>query len=238
LRNLSRMTAPHWLGLYAALVAAWGGIWMISAPVKVSWATLIADLCRATPVDAGGMGLVAMWLLMSAAMMLPTALPAFATYDDIADAHGTGGGGALVAGYGLVWVAFALVAATVQVALVRTAHLDAPWLAPLLLAGAGAYQFSPMKDACLSKCRQPLTFFMGHWADGPLRMGVRLGAVCLGCCWALMALGLIGGAMSIAFMALATLLMTLEKLSQGTVLPRAIGLACFAGAGFLIGGLI
>jgi predicted metal-binding membrane protein len=77
---------------------------------------------------------------------------------------------------------------------------------------------------------------MQHWDEGPLRMGLRLGAVCLGCCWALMALGLIGGAMSLGFMALATVSMTAEKLTTGRAVPVAIALACLAGAGFLMGG--
>ncbi|GIT91904.1 hypothetical protein JANAI62_23610 [Jannaschia pagri] len=170
--------------------------------------------------------------------MLPTAIPAFATHDNIADTQDTGGGAALVAGYGVVWVGFAGVAAAVQLGVGRLGALDSPLLATTLLVGAGAYQFSAFKDACLSKCRQPLTFMMQHWDEGPWRMGLRLGATCLGCCWALMALGLIGGTMSLGFMALATVLMTLEKLSRGRIVPSAIGLACLAGAGFMIGGIL
>lgn len=234
MRHLSRMTAPHWLALYGALLLAWASVWAASTPSQ--WGSLIRDLCLTPAAQAGFGGLLAMWLIMSAAMMLPTALPAFATHDEIADAHGTGGGAGLVGGYAIVWVGFAIIAALVQLTSARIGALDAPWLPPALLILAGAYQFSALKEACLSKCRQPLTFFMQHWAEGPMRMGLRLGAVCLGCCWALMALGLIGGTMSLGFMALATLLMTLEKLTSGDFLPRAIGLACFAGAGFLIGG--
>ena len=76
-----------------------------------------------------------------------------------------------------------------------------------LLIGAGVYQFSPLKDACLSRCRAPLTFFMQHWDEGPFRNGLRLGADCLGCCWALMLLGFVGGTMNLAFMGLAMVLM-------------------------------
>ncbi len=234
MRHLSRMTAPHWVALYTALIAAWGGIWALSAPT--SWSTLLRDLCLTTPELAGPGGVLAMWLIMSAAMMLPTALPAFATHDDIADAHGTGGGAALVAGYLAVWAGFSVLATGVQMAMGDA--LSGPWAAAIMLILAGGYQFSASKTACLSKCRQPLTFFMEHWDTGPWRMGLRLGATCLGCCWALMALGLIGGAMSLAFMALATLLMTLEKLSAGPMVPRGIAVACFLAAGYLIGGTI
>jgi len=82
----------------------------------------------------------------------------------------------------------------------------------VLLAIAGGYQFSPIKEACLAKCRMPLTFFMEHWEEGPFKMGVRLGAVCLGCCWALMLLGFVGGVMSLGFMGLATIIMIIEKM--------------------------
>jgi predicted metal-binding membrane protein len=225
------MTAPHWLGLYAGLGGAWVIVWLGST--DAAWSALIRELCTSPVAVAGWWGAFAMWVVMAAAMMLPTALPAFATHDEIADAQSTGGGAALVAGYGAVWLGFAALAASAQVALPMG---PAPWIAAALLGGAGAYQFSPLKDACLSRCRRPLTFFMAHWDEGPWRMGLRLGATCLGCCWALMALGLIGGAMSLGFMALATVLMTAEKLSRGTWLSRGIGLACLVGAGFVLAG--
>lgn len=236
MRHLARMTAPHWLALYAALLLAWAGVWAMSVPGE--FATALRDLCLTPAAQAGLPGLLAMWLIMSSAMMLPTAIPAFATHDQIADGQGVGGGPQLVAGYATVWVGFSLLAALVQVALTRFGMSGAVWLAPVLLIGAGAYQFSALKEACLSKCRQPLTFFMQYWAEGPWRMGLRLGATCLGCCWALMALGLIGGTMSLGFMALATVLMTLEKLTRGAFVPSAIGLGCLTGAGFLIGGYL
>ncbi len=229
------MTAPHWLALYAGLLIAWALLAATALPGGSGAA--LRDVCRVAAAEAGPMGLVAMWLVMSAAMMLPTAIPAFATYDEIADSHGTGGGGTLVGGYAAIWIGFSGLAALVQLGAARLDIAAASWLAPGLLIAAAAYQVSPLKAACLSRCRQPLTFFMQHWDEGPWRMGLRLGAVCLGCCWALMALGLIGGAMSLGFMALATLLMTLEKLTSGDAVPRAIGLACLLGAGYLIGGI-
>ncbi|MGR3541553.1 MAG: DUF2182 domain-containing protein [Hasllibacter sp.] len=234
MRHLSRMAAPHWLATYAALLGAWAAVWLMATPGPLAQA--LRDLCLTPAAEAGLPGLLAMWLIMSAAMMLPTALPAFATYDDIADAQGLGGGARLVAGYGAVWLGFALLAACVQLFAARLGALEAPWLAPALLVMAAGYQLSPLKEACLTRCRRPLTFFLQHWGDGPWRMGLRLGAVCLGCCWALMALGLIGGAMSLGFMALATVLMTLEKLTAGRTVPVGIALACLVGAGFLMGG--
>jgi predicted metal-binding membrane protein len=234
MRHLSRMTAPHWLTLYAALLAAWAAVWIMERPGP--FAQALRDLCLTPASEATLPGLVAMWLIMSAAMMLPTALPAFATFDQIADAQGVRGGGRLLAGYGAVWIGFACLAAVAQLVFGRLGVAQAGWLAPALLVSAAAYQVTPLKEACLTRCRQPLTFFMQHWDEGPARMGLRLGATCLGCCWALMALGLIGGAMSLGFMALATVLMTAEKLTTGRAVPVVIAIACLAGAGFLLEG--
>ena len=234
MKQLSRMSAPHWIGLYAGLIAAWIAVYAMGT--DAGFATALRDICRLPVGAVGPGGAMAMWVVMSAAMMLPTAIPAFATHDEIADSQGTGGGARLVAGYVAVWIGFSAIAALLQVTVADRAAPEGPWFAAALLALAGAYQFSALKHACLSKCRRPLVFFLQHWEEGPARMGLRLGATCLGCCWALMALGLVGGTMSLGFMALATALMTLEKLSRGTLVPRAIGLACLVGAGYMIGG--
>jgi hypothetical protein len=81
-----------------------------------------------------------------------------------------------------------------------------------------------------AKCRAPLTFFLQHWEEGPFRNGLRFGAVCLGCCWALMLLAFVGGVMNLAFMGLATLVMALEKLTWiGAVITRPLGGLLIAG---------
>ncbi|MEM7491630.1 MAG: DUF2182 domain-containing protein [Pseudomonadota bacterium] len=236
MRRLAFMTAPHWLVLYAGLLVAWVFVWSMST--DVSWGTLIRDICVTPVATAGWFGAFAMWVVMAAAMILPTALPSLATYDQLARLQFTGGGGLLVLGYGIVWVVFAAMAATAQMVSSQLGVDQAPWFAAALLAAAGAYQFSPLKAACLTRCRQPMTFFMQYWNIGPLKMGMLMGETCLGCCWALMALGLIGGMMSLGFMALATVLMVAEKLTRGPGLTRAIGIACFGASGFLLGGMI
>jgi predicted metal-binding membrane protein len=89
---------------------------------------------------------------------------------------------------------------------------------------AGLYQFSPLKEACLSKCRQPMMFFLQYWNEGPWLNGVRLGLVCLGCCWALMFLAFVGGVMNLVFMGIATVIMMVEKLPQlGRYLTKPLG---------------
>ena len=152
---------------------------------------------------------------------------------------------ALVAGYLIVWLGFSLLAGGLQMALFGAGLVSAfgdslsVWLSAGLLMIAGLYQFSPVKEACLSKCRAPLTFFMAHWDEGPLRNGVRLGLVCLGCCWALMLLAFVGGVMNIAFMGLATLIMVIEKLpAYGRLLTRPLGAVLFAAGLFLALGAI
>ena len=80
---------------------------------------------------------------------------------------------------------------------------------------AGTYQFSSLKDACLSKCRSPITFFLEYGSQVhkyEFSLGLRIGAYCLGCCWLLMLLAFIGGTMNLFFMAVAMLLMTFDKL--------------------------
>lgn len=234
--RLADMTRAHWLGLYGGIALAWAALWWAaSGAPSGEW---LAALCRATPDAAGFAGALAMWALMGAAMMLPTALPAFAAHDMVPGARG---GAWMVAGYAVVWLGFAALAAGAQVGLAglglvgATGVAVAPVAVALLLAAA-LYQVSPLKEACLSRCRQPATFLMAHWDDGPWRMGLRLGATCLGCCWALMLLGFVGGMASLGLMALATGVMMAEKLSAGPWVQRFAALGCLGGAGWILGG--
>ncbi len=244
--RLRAMTGWHWLVLFAGLLMAWGALYAMSLPAelraagRVMGAEFWAALCTVTP-DAAGYGrIVLMWALMSAAMMAPTSLPAFATYDELAHTGQTRFG-QLVAGYLLVWLGFSVLAGAVQMGLFRADLVSAfgdsrsTLLSAGLLIGAGAYQFSALKEACLAKCRAPFAFFMQHWDEGPWRNGIRLGLVCLGCCWALMLLAFVGGVMNVGFMALAMVIMVLEKLPDlGRYVTRPLGVGLIA-AGLWIG---
>lgn len=235
-QSIRQMTGLHWLMLFGGILLAWAALFAMSVPSDLRAAGAIygaefwLQLCTMTPDAAGAAKMVLMWVLMSAAMMAPTALPAFATYDDLGQtAEGTRFGD-LVFGYLAVWVGFSLLAAGMQMLLLRADLVSvfgdsrSGILSGGLLLVAGAYQFTQLKEACLSKCRRPLVFFMQHWEEGPLRNGLRLGAVCLGCCWALMLLAFVGGVMNLAFMGLATLFMVLEKLPEiGRWLTRPMG---------------
>ncbi|MCR9087722.1 MAG: DUF2182 domain-containing protein [Rhodobacteraceae bacterium] len=236
------MARMHWLGLFALVLLGWAGLFAMAIPSDlrdletVYGADFVAALCGVTPGVAGLWLGIAMWVLMSGAMMLPTALPAFATYDDLGHATSTGFW-RLVAGYMAVWIGFSVLAGLMQAALFATGLIGALGqslsvvFTAALLAGAGAYQFSPLKDACLSRCRAPLSFFVQHWAEGPWRNGLRLGLDCLGCCWALMLLAFAGGTMNLGFMGLAMLVMVLEKLPEiGRPLTRPLGAALLLAA--------
>lgn len=240
------MGAPHWLLVFAVILGAWGLLYAMSVPADLRRAGAIygpdfwLELCRVTP-DAAGLGRLAMmWAAMSAAMMAPTFLPALATYDDLTGTGATNQRGffGLLAGYMIVWLGFSALMSGLQLWLFSIGWLTPlgqstmPLLSAALLAAAGAYQFSPMKEACLSKCRQPITFFMQYWKPvrwNALGLGLRLGALCLGCCWALMMLAFVGGTMNLLWMGLATLLMVAEKMPDiGRYITKPIGAALIA----------
>ena len=232
-----------WLGFYALVLAAWGGLYamVLASGLAGMPAGIWGALC-AGAVHASFLPLAAMWALMAAAMMLPTFAPALRTFTHLGAAGATGrrDAAALVAGYLVVWLSVALVGAAAQLGLAQAGLLSpvgsslSLWLTSGLLAAAGLYQFSVFKAACLAKCRMPLTFFLQNWAPGParaFRMGGQLGLLCLGCCWALMALAFVGGMMNLSWMGAATLFMVLEKLPDiGRHLTRPAGYALIAAA--------
>jgi predicted metal-binding membrane protein len=247
--RIRQMSAPHWLALYGLVLLCWLLLALMAVPpdlrdvARVFGGDFWEAFCTTTPDAAGFLRLWIMWGLMSGAMMAPTALPALATYDDLGRSTQTDLG-ALLAGYLAVWLGFSAVAAGLQIGLFSLGWVSAfgdsrsALLSGGLLVLAGAYQFSALKEACLAKCRMPITFFMAHWDEGALRNGLRLGAVCLGCCWALMLLGFVGGVMSLGFMGLATLVMTLEKLRAGAMITRPLGVVLIgAGLGVALLGM-
>ncbi len=249
--RIRAMSAPHWLTLFAGIAAAWGALYLMAVPAElrqfgaVYGAEFWASLCIVTPDAAGLARMILMWVLMSAAMMAPTVLPALATYEELGQTGAATSMGRLLGGYMAVWLGFSVMAALAQMWLFQAGLLDplgqsgVTWLSALLLAGAGLYQFSALKDACLDKCRSPMMFFMSHWDEGAWRNGVRLGLVCLGCCWALMLLAFVGGVMNLAFMGLATAIMVFEKLPDlGQYITRPLGGLLIAASALVGFGLI
>ncbi len=142
-----------------------------------------------------------MWIIMMAAMMLPSAAPAILLVTALTrqrdERHAIRASGEFALGYVAVWGAFSLIATGLQWGLDRAGLLSAAMasgsvvLAALLLLAAGVYQLTPWKQSCLQHCRSPMEFLTRFWRQGPLgpmRAGAWHGAFCLGCCWMLMAL--------------------------------------------------
>ena len=164
-----------------------------------------------------------MWFLMSIAMMSPTIIPTLNTYNDILESGGKKENSfwLFFAGFLSVWMIFSILMSLIQVLLGRLYLLNdqgafvSSLLSSAFLLLAGLYQLSSYKEACLIRCQTPFTFFLQNWKSGKagsFNMGVSIGLFCLGCCWALMALAFVGGVMNLAFMAIMTLFMMLEKL--------------------------
>jgi predicted metal-binding membrane protein len=171
---------------------------------------------------------VSAWIVMMAAMMFPSIAPMVLMQVQIQRAKrersrpGPRGTTAIfVAGYLVTWTAFGL-AAYVLLQAVRALSIDAfrwenagPYVAGGVITAAALYQLTPLKDACLRKCRSPLMFLLTAWRPGrlgALRLGMEHGAWCVGCCWALMA-ALFGlGVMSVGWMIFIAALIAVEKM--------------------------
>jgi predicted metal-binding membrane protein len=178
-----------------------------------------------------------MWCAMTLAMMLPSAAPMILTYTEIADTAARKSERivspfVLAAGYAVVWFGFSAFAALGQIGLTRATLLDrsmasaSPLLSGAIFLFAGIYQFSALKDACLTQCRHPFPVFFTNWATTPagvFKLGVKQGLYCVGCCWAMMLLMFAVGLMNIVWMAGIGIAMTLEKLLTGRRFTYAIG---------------
>jgi predicted metal-binding membrane protein len=171
--------------------------------------------------DLGTLGwFVGVWVVMMAAMMFPSVAPTVALYSQMTKRREPLGPLLFSAGYLLTWAGAGLVAYGIyelgSELLGGQLAWDSggQWLAGGVVALAGVYELTPLKDACLGHCRSPLGFLLGHWRDGltgAVEMGARHGAWCLGCCWALMAALFALGVMSIAWMAFVAAIIALEK---------------------------
>jgi predicted metal-binding membrane protein len=181
-----------------------------------------------------------MWWVMMAAMMLPSAAPLVLRAAALHRRRVPGGrpdlaAALLTAGYLAAWGAFSLAATLVQAALEAgglaspgAASAAGPAVAAILLQAAGLYQLTPLKQACLRRCRSPRAFLAVHWrpgAAGAMRLGLVHGAYCVGCCWFLMALLFVGGVMNPFWIGGLALYLLAERLiPRGDLLSRASGL--------------
>jgi predicted metal-binding membrane protein len=217
------------LGALAAVIAAAWAYLLLGAGIEMEMmdmggGQMMAMLPEWTPAYAAL--IFTMWLVMMAAMMLPSAAPTILLVGALT-CNRCGRAGSVPAtslifalGYLLVWAGFSLVATLLQWGLdeagllSETMALANAALASGVLIAAGIYQWSPLKDTCLKHCRSPADFLVRHWRRGPigaLRTGMRHGLFCLGCCWMLMALLFVGGLMSLAWIAAIALVVLFEK---------------------------
>jgi len=193
----------------------------------------------------------AMWVVMMIGMMTPSVAPMILLYARVGRQAANGGqpfaaSTWFVAGYLFAWTAFSLVATSAQWALERAALLtpmmesDSNVLGGIVLIAAGLYQWTPMKEACLSYCQAPLTFIMRHGgfrreASGALALGFRHGLYCIGCCWALMVLLFVGGVMNLFWIAALAILVLMEKaVPFGRLVARLAGIAFIVGGAWLL----
>ncbi len=234
------LTASAWLYL---LAMGWGmanmeaGAAMLLMPRMTNWGAVDVAL------------VFVMWAVMMVAMMLPSAWPMVETFARLTpriepegDALVFARIGAFVGAYLLVWVGF-----SAGITLLQWWLLEAGWVTPMmavrspavagtLLVAAGLYQLTPLKRACLTGCRSPLSFLMTAWRPGVAgawRMGLRHGLLCTGCCWLLMALLFVLGVMNLAWIAALTVFVLIEK-----TLPRARWLPSVAGAALVAWGVV
>lgn len=240
----------------AVFVFAAGACWVLLIGMAVDFSAVPGS--AAVPGAAAGGGvdwrgarflpLFAMWAVMMAAMMLPSFAPAAFSFARLLSRRPVGAVAdmpaaallfAFVGGYLFVWGGFSIAVSVLQQLaaqqLSAALYFESPLLRAALLFAAGVFQFTSFKFSCLKHCRHPIFFFLLHWQDGvggAWRMGVRHGLFCLGCCWLLMLLLFVGGAMDLRWIALLTLYVLAEKLSPfpPRYMARAAGVLLFAAA--------
>jgi predicted metal-binding membrane protein len=190
----------------------------------------------------------AMWSVMIIAMMLPSAAPVILLAAAISRARASATAvrpaTAFAGGYVLIWTLFSAAATMVHLGLERatlissTLRTTSGVLAAILLVAAGIYQLTPLKGACLRHCRSPIQFLTRHWRQGTagaLRLGILHGGYCVGCCWALMGLLFVGGAMTLWWIAAVAAFILAEKVAfLGTSRGRLVSGAGLVAAGAVV----
>ncbi len=215
---------------------------LLAALVALSWAFLLAMPAHMAPAGWSAhyfAAMLLMWAVMMAAMMLPSAAPMVLFHARIsgqrAPRRALSANASFLLGYVAVWALFSAAATTLQWTLSEAALLSpmmqvsSKALAATFLIAAGLYQWTPLKQSCLTKCRSPLDFVMAYWREGrwgSFVMGARHGAFCLGCCWMLMLLLFVGGVMNFAWILALAAFVLVEKLAPaGHWAGRAAGIA-------------
>ncbi len=230
------------LTIMALTLAGWAFvIWSVSHTSAPLVRTMMPQSSAWTLPEAAMVWL--MWAAMMAAMMLPSAAPMILVHRRMSPARQDRGdpeNACFIAAYLVAWSVFSLAAAGAQWTLQSLGVLSGmliitdKWLAGAVLVAAGVYQFTPVKEACLTRCRTPIGFLASEWRPGnrgAFRMGLRHGGSCIGCCWAVMAGLFVFGVMSLVAIVLLATAIAAEKL-----LPRGRRVTVALGALFVLWG--
>jgi len=231
----------------------WIVIGGLLAVIALSWAYLLVGAGMPMPMQQAAAWtpayfalMLVMWWVMMAAMMLPSAAPTillFAALSKKMEERGVPAvpTGIFASAYVIVWGGFSLLATFTQMQLDTLALLSPMMesvsvpLGAALLIGAGVYQMTPLKYACLRHCRTPLAFFARRWRrgnSGALLMGLEHGVFCLGCCWLMMGLLFYAGVMNLLWIAGLALYILIEKLA-----PAGHRVSRVAGVGLIVWGV-
>ncbi len=239
-------------GLAGLSALSWGYlIWMARSMGSSASATI--GLPVASPWTAGyALMTFVMWAIMMAGMMLPSVAPMILTFAAVHRSRGGRTGTIVptwifVAGYLAAWTLFSAVATALQwglhsASLLASATLTVgPAIGGILLISAGAYQWTPLKARCLSRCTSPLDFLLTEWREGRRGawiMGIKHGLFCVGCCAFIMVLLFVAGVMNLLWVAILAGLVLVEKLLPvGRGLGKAFGLASILSGAVLWAGL-
>src|SRR5919204_5214426 len=216
--TLGRSSAP----LVATLLALAAAAWLVTGD-------RMSGMDAGPGTDPGALGFfLVTWVVMMGAMMFPSVAPMVVAYSrirghrrELGERAATAGTAMFVGGYLVSWTAFGLLGWALY-QLVRSLSIDllswqrgGPYFAGGVILLAAVYELTPLKHACLRKCRSPMAFLFGWWRDGSfvaLRLGMEHGAWCVGCCWGLMAALFALGVMSIGWMVFVAALIAIEKL--------------------------
>jgi predicted metal-binding membrane protein len=224
-------------GIALVVAMAWAYL-LAGAGIDMSMAGMEMDAMPWSPSHAAVVLL--MWWVMMIAMMVPSAAPTVLLFCTIkrrqeAGDNPSGEAWVFLSGYLVAWLGFSIAAVLLQWALeslnwmsMEMASSSAVMGGAILLA-AGVYQFTPIKRACLRYCQNPVLFLSRNWRPGTLgalRMGLRHGIYCVGCCWFLMGLLFVSGIMNLVWIAAIALYVAFEKLLPvGRRLSTAAGVA-------------
>jgi predicted metal-binding membrane protein len=212
------------LEAFAAIRSRLGLVTLLLLLAGVAWwaaANQMAGMNSAPGADLGALGwFVGVWLVMMAAMMFPSVSPTVALYARMTRQRSWTRPLMFTAAYLVVWglvglVSYGLFEAGKHVLGSQLAwDTGGRWAVAATLVAAALYEVTPLKNACLNRCRSPLGFLLGSWRDGgrgAVEMGARHAVWCVGCCWALMAALFALGVMSLVWMAVIAALITIEK---------------------------